>query len=47
VGLGAVLAQKDENRKEYAIAFASKSLTRPERNYTTPELECYAIVWAV
>ncbi|CAG8546936.1 25869_t:CDS:2, partial [Dentiscutata erythropus] len=47
IGLGTVLAQKDENKKEYAIAYASKSLTRPERNYAATELECYTVVWAV
>ncbi|CAG8763156.1 21443_t:CDS:2, partial [Gigaspora rosea] len=46
-GLGAVLAQKDEAKKEYSIAYASKSLTCPERNYAATELEYYAVVWAL
>ncbi|CAG8486239.1 129_t:CDS:2 [Gigaspora rosea] len=33
--------------KEYAIAYASKSLTQPERNYAATELESYVVVWAV
>ena len=29
-GIGTVLAQKDENNKEYAVAYASRSLTKAE-----------------
>ncbi|CAG8790826.1 334_t:CDS:2, partial [Racocetra persica] len=47
VGLGAVLVQKDNNKREYVVAYASKSLTHPERNYSATELEYYAVVWAV
>ncbi|CAG8531260.1 5774_t:CDS:2 [Gigaspora rosea] len=39
VGLRAILAQKDEDKKEYAIAYASKSLTQAERNYAATKLE--------
>ena len=46
-GLGAVLSQKDENGKDYAIAYASKSLVGAQKNYSATELELLAAVWAV
>ena len=46
VGLGAVLTQK-LNGHEHPIAFASKVLTKAERNYSTTEREALAIVWSI
>ncbi|CAG8747776.1 22157_t:CDS:2, partial [Cetraspora pellucida] len=43
----AVLAQKDDDRKEFMVSYASKGLTPPERNYAATELECLAVLWAV
>ena len=42
VGLGAVLSTS----RQTVIEFASRALTSAEKNYTTSEKECLAIIWA-
>ncbi|KAK3769209.1 hypothetical protein RRG08_005156 [Elysia crispata] len=45
-GIGAVLMQKHDG-KPYPVNYGSKKLTAAERNYSTIERECLAIVWGV
>ena len=47
VGIGALLAQTDENGHEHPIAFASRKLKPREQKYVVIEKECLAIIWAL
>lgn len=45
-GLGAILYQTQNNQKK-VIAYASRGLSRPEKNYSAFKLEFLALKWAV
>lgn len=49
VGLGARLFQFDPAtpEREFNVAYASRSLTNAEKNYTTTEQEALALKWAL
>lgn len=46
-GLGVVLSQKDKDQKEHPIVYLSRTLSPAEKNYTSTEMECLAIIWAL
>ena len=46
-GLGAVLYQKQYDDTEHVIAYASRTLSKSERNYDTHKLEFLALKWSI
>ena len=46
-GLGAVLSQRQSNGWLHPVAYASRALSPPEKNYGVTELETLAVVWAM
>ena len=47
MGLVAVLYQKDESGQVRVIAYASRSLSKSEKNYAVHRLEFLALKWAI
>lgn len=46
IGLGAALLQT-EGHRDHAIAYASRTLSKEEKNYSATEREALAVVWAL
>ena len=46
-GLGAVLEQEGEEGKNHPVAYASRTLSKHEKNYGITDLEALGVVWAL
>lgn len=45
LGLGAALMQKDDFGRDVVVAFASRTLHKAEKPYSTPENEYLGVIW--
>ena len=46
-GIGAVLSQRQEDGQLHPVAYASRSLSPAEKDYSITELETLAVVWSI
>ena len=46
-GLGVVLYQKQDDNTEHVITYASRTLSKSERNYDIHKLEFLALKWSI
>lgn len=47
LGVGAVLTQKDDEKWKHVVAFASKSNSNVESNYSSYQGEALEAIWAI
>jgi len=47
IALDTVLAQEGEGEIDHLMAFSKRNLSTTEKNYTTTERECLAMVYAL
>ena len=45
--VGAVLLQKDDEKRDHVIAYASKCLNKRQKSWPVTEKECYSLVYGV
>ncbi|GBG70110.1 hypothetical protein CBR_g5741 [Chara braunii] len=45
--ISAILAQKGNDGREHVIEYASRTVSDERRNDSTPQGECYAVVWGI
>ena len=46
-GIGAILLQEGEDKQPHPVAYASRTLTKAEKNYSITELEALTVIWCL